>query len=655
MMGVMGNKGGVGIRFRLHDSSMCFVSCHLAAHRENVKARNENYHKILREMVFPPLPSGEWRRPQQRQQQQQHQRRASSMRRAGSSLTSPAASRRQSMSIRLSKNAAQGAGAGAGEPGAPPSLPSPSRRRLTLAMAAPSSLSGILSPRYRNASAIFMPSSPTEGTSFSSSTSTRTVARGGRVTARSLSPPTSPDQHKPRQTDQRQRPQQQRGRPAGSRKMGSPPSQPKGTGRSAKPRRRRSASMSWSSASFSSIMPSSSASSVATSCLPPPPPPLFPPSPVGPAARGRQEAQPLPSALTITVVPPGKVAAVTPAAGSLPATEGAAAEPGRCPPKGIAANAWTSPTRDASFWSCSAGGVPATARQEIGGKTRNKLAEDAGAVSRDTSLTTPTLGTTSVGKNSSGSNTASSSRGELASMSVDGDSGGLCNSFDSAKTNIETRSGVFGQLAGEVNTGYDGDGSDRDSGDDGDVPVEEASGGGKPTQVLRVPDKRARTIGEHLGIQDHDAVFWFGDLNYRIEASVDSQEVLGHAVSRRLGILAAKDQLNGARGAGDAFEGFQEAPIDFPPTYKYTAGTDDYDTRNDKKFRAPAWCDRILAWTLLSQGKDETRPESPKGTEGIKAGVVRQLSYRRSETPLMSDHKPVSASFRFGCKQARRN
>ncbi len=46
MMGVMGNKGGVGIRLRLRDSSLCFVTCHLAAHRENVKARNENFHKV---------------------------------------------------------------------------------------------------------------------------------------------------------------------------------------------------------------------------------------------------------------------------------------------------------------------------------------------------------------------------------------------------------------------------------------------------------------------------------------------------------------------------------------------------------------------------------------------------------------------------------
>lgn len=58
--------------------------------------------------------------------------------------------------------------------------------------------------------------------------------------------------------------------------------------------------------------------------------------------------------------------------------------------------------------------------------------------------------------------------------------------------------------------------------------------------------------------QDHDAVFWFGDLNYRIESSIDAQEVLGHAVSRRLRFLAANDQLNAAREAGDAFEGFHE-------------------------------------------------------------------------------------------------
>eukprot|EP00953_Heterococcus_sp_UTEX-ZZ885_P000910 1001-Heterococcus_DN1.PRE.5 len=46
MLGVMGNKGAVSIRLCIRDSSLCFVCAHLAAHRENVAARNDNYHKV---------------------------------------------------------------------------------------------------------------------------------------------------------------------------------------------------------------------------------------------------------------------------------------------------------------------------------------------------------------------------------------------------------------------------------------------------------------------------------------------------------------------------------------------------------------------------------------------------------------------------------
>lgn len=58
--------------------------------------------------------------------------------------------------------------------------------------------------------------------------------------------------------------------------------------------------------------------------------------------------------------------------------------------------------------------------------------------------------------------------------------------------------------------------------------------------------------------QNHDVVFWMGDLNYRIDMSVAAPEVLKHALARRLGLLKEKDQLNCAREAGDAFQGFQE-------------------------------------------------------------------------------------------------
>ena len=52
VMGVMGNKGGVGIRLRLCSSSLCFVTSHLAAHRDNVRARNDNYLKVRMTTFF---------------------------------------------------------------------------------------------------------------------------------------------------------------------------------------------------------------------------------------------------------------------------------------------------------------------------------------------------------------------------------------------------------------------------------------------------------------------------------------------------------------------------------------------------------------------------------------------------------------------------
>ena len=48
--GVIGNKGGVMISFRVHDSSFCFISCHLAAQQSNELLRKANYHELIRSM-----------------------------------------------------------------------------------------------------------------------------------------------------------------------------------------------------------------------------------------------------------------------------------------------------------------------------------------------------------------------------------------------------------------------------------------------------------------------------------------------------------------------------------------------------------------------------------------------------------------------------
>jgi len=52
LLGVAGNKGGVGIRFKLYDSTMCFVNSHLAAHKNNHQGRNQDYARILTNMRF---------------------------------------------------------------------------------------------------------------------------------------------------------------------------------------------------------------------------------------------------------------------------------------------------------------------------------------------------------------------------------------------------------------------------------------------------------------------------------------------------------------------------------------------------------------------------------------------------------------------------
>ncbi|KAM3611929.1 uncharacterized protein V6R79_026048 [Siganus canaliculatus] len=146
------------------------------------------------------------------------------------------------------------------------------------------------------------------------------------------------------------------------------------------------------------------------------------------------------------------------------------------------------------------------------------------------------------------------------------------------------------------------------------------------------------------GVLDHDVVFWFGDLNFRID-DLDMQVVKTSIDNNKYQLLWEKDQLNTAKDSETVLEGFQEGPLKFPPTYKFDVGTDTYDTSGKK--RKPAWTDRIL-WRLRATAPANAALGAGKrgSVSGLTSGTkVTQHCYRSHMEYTVSDHKPVSSIF----------
>ncbi|XP_069577662.1 phosphatidylinositol 4,5-bisphosphate 5-phosphatase A [Brachyistius frenatus] len=146
------------------------------------------------------------------------------------------------------------------------------------------------------------------------------------------------------------------------------------------------------------------------------------------------------------------------------------------------------------------------------------------------------------------------------------------------------------------------------------------------------------------GVLDHDLVFWFGDLNFRIDG-LDMEVVKSAIDSNRFPMLWEKDQLNMAKDGETVLEGFQEGPLKFPPTYKFDVGTNTYDTSGKK--RKPAWTDRIL-WRLRATASADATLRVGKrvSISGLSSGSkVTQHCYRSHMEYTVSDHKPVSSIF----------
>ena len=56
-MGIAGNKGGVGIRFRCYETDICFVNCHFASGDGQTQRRNDDYQTIESRMNFSDAPN----------------------------------------------------------------------------------------------------------------------------------------------------------------------------------------------------------------------------------------------------------------------------------------------------------------------------------------------------------------------------------------------------------------------------------------------------------------------------------------------------------------------------------------------------------------------------------------------------------------------
>ncbi|XP_056414650.1 inositol polyphosphate 5-phosphatase K isoform X2 [Hyla sarda] len=151
--------------------------------------------------------------------------------------------------------------------------------------------------------------------------------------------------------------------------------------------------------------------------------------------------------------------------------------------------------------------------------------------------------------------------------------------------------------------------------------------------------------GESIGsILDHDVVFWFGDLNFRI-ADFGIHFIREVVNSNRYNLLWEKDQLNIAKKKERFLQGFMEGPLKFKPTYKFDLNSDVYDTSGKK--RKPAWTDRIL-WKIKEDSESEL--DEAVGSDFEHILKVHLEKYASHMNYGISDHKPVTGTFTLQMK-----
>ncbi len=175
--------------------------------------------------------------------------------------------------------------------------------------------------------------------------------------------------------------------------------------------------------------------------------------------------------------------------------------------------------------------------------------------------------------------------------------------------------------------------------EDEDVPL--LQGDDPSQQDVGASGKGMYSASSHL--------FFAGDLNYRTSllqpSPQDVDEKFPHPTTneadpKHFQQLLAEDQLTQQNKAGKTLHGLSEAPITFPPTYKYDTdgkkdiifakeedGAEDRQSWSWARHRWPSWCDRIFFWNDRGSSSDVN---------------VSPQKYTCLPLFATSDHRPVA-------------
>lgn len=162
--------------------------------------------------------------------------------------------------------------------------------------------------------------------------------------------------------------------------------------------------------------------------------------------------------------------------------------------------------------------------------------------------------------------------------------------------------------------------------------------------------------------------FVLGDLNYRV--SLEPSAICELAKQRDFTSILSADQLSVEKKQEKVLPLYSEGEIEFPPTYKYIPGTDNYDNSKitNFKYRSPSYTDRIfyratenaeslnipLSKTNTNDSNSRTSLESSSSSllsTNSSLGLSKPSNFCKlnNYTSLteykLGDHKPVIADF----------